>query len=238
LAGDAGERGRGGRARRGGCRGDPGRPVPLCGGPGARSGGRSHAGPGVAAPRPLRAPDLRARPAAPHGLSSRWREAGPGPWAEAGSESTSPFETRIIDTCQECEVTGVRRLRRTGGVAPGGVRERSVARGRARKPRRVPARLGVPICVMRPACPVTTTHWGYPHSSRKRLHSNVESRSSSRHCLGPGPRPPSRSSWASLGLGSPPAHRPVSSELAARQEGLERPRSRSIHSSRRSRPSA
>ena len=93
------------------------------------------------------------------------------PWAEARSESTSPFETRIIDTCQECEVTGVRRLRRTGGVAPGGVRERSVARGRARKPRRVPARLGVPICVMRPACPVTTTHWGYPHSSRKR-HNN------------------------------------------------------------------
>ena len=28
------------------------------------------------------------------------------PWAEARSEYTRPFETRIIDTCKECDVTG------------------------------------------------------------------------------------------------------------------------------------
>ena len=65
------------------------------------------------------------------------------PWAEARSEYTRPCETRIIDTCQECDVTGVRRLLRTGWAATWGVLERSGARGRARTPRRVPARLGV-----------------------------------------------------------------------------------------------
>jgi len=67
----------------------------------------------------------------------------PAPWAEARSEYTRPFETRIIDTCKECDVTGVRRLLRTGWDATGGVLTRAVARGLARKPRRVPARLGV-----------------------------------------------------------------------------------------------
>ena len=65
------------------------------------------------------------------------------PWAEARSEYPRPFGTRIIDTCQECDVTGVRRLLRTGWAATWGVLERSVARGLTRKPRRVPARLGV-----------------------------------------------------------------------------------------------
>lgn len=67
----------------------------------------------------------------------------PAPWAEARSEYTRPFETRIIDTCQECDVTGVRRLLRTSWDATWGVLERAVARGLARKPRRVPAHLGV-----------------------------------------------------------------------------------------------
>ncbi len=67
----------------------------------------------------------------------------PAPWAEARSEYTRPFETRIIDTCKECDVTGVRRLLRTSWDATWGVLERAVARGLARKPRRVPARLGV-----------------------------------------------------------------------------------------------
>ena len=48
---------------------------------------------------------------------------------------------------------------------------------------------------------------------------SVESRSCSRHCLGPGPRPPSRSSWASLGLAPSPAHRPVWSEPYVRRLG-------------------
>lgn len=67
----------------------------------------------------------------------------PAPWAEARSGYTRPFEARIIDTCRECDVTGVRRLLRTTWDATWGVLERAVARGLACKPRRVPARLGI-----------------------------------------------------------------------------------------------
>jgi transposase len=67
----------------------------------------------------------------------------PAPWAEARSEYTRGFETRIIDTGKECDVTGVRRLLRTTWDATWGVLARAVARGLARKPRRIPARLGV-----------------------------------------------------------------------------------------------
>ena len=67
----------------------------------------------------------------------------PAPWAEGRSESTRLFEARILDTCKECDVTGVRRLLRTTWDATWGVLERAVARGLRRKPRRVPARLGI-----------------------------------------------------------------------------------------------
>ena len=67
----------------------------------------------------------------------------PAPWAEARSQYTRRFETRVIDTGQECDVSGVMRLLGTGWEATWGVLERAVARGLARKPRRVPARLGI-----------------------------------------------------------------------------------------------
>ncbi|HWU38692.1 MAG TPA: ISL3 family transposase [Candidatus Acidoferrum sp.] len=67
----------------------------------------------------------------------------PAPWAEGRSEATRLFEARILDTCKECDVTGVRRLLRTTWDATWGVLERAVARGLRRKPRRVPARLGI-----------------------------------------------------------------------------------------------
>ena len=65
------------------------------------------------------------------------------PWAEGRSEYTRGFEARVIDTGKECDVTGVRRLLRTTWDATWGILERAVARGLARKPRRLPARLGV-----------------------------------------------------------------------------------------------
>jgi len=67
----------------------------------------------------------------------------PAPWAEGRTEATRLFEARILDTCKECDVTGVRRLLRTTWDATWGVLERAVARGLRRKPRRVPARLGI-----------------------------------------------------------------------------------------------
>jgi transposase len=68
----------------------------------------------------------------------------PAPWAEQRAEHTRLFERQIIDTSQQCDVTGVRWLLRTTWDATWGVLERAVARGLRRKPRRLPApRLGV-----------------------------------------------------------------------------------------------
>jgi transposase len=67
----------------------------------------------------------------------------PAPWAEARSQHTRLFETRLIDTCRECDVSGVMRLLATTWDATWGVLTRAVARGLARKPKRVPTRLGI-----------------------------------------------------------------------------------------------
>jgi transposase len=67
----------------------------------------------------------------------------PAPWAEARSQVTRRFETRMIDTSKECDVSGVMRLLATTWDATWGVLTRAVARGLARKPRRVPTRLGI-----------------------------------------------------------------------------------------------
>jgi transposase len=67
----------------------------------------------------------------------------PAPWAEARSQVTRLFETRMIDTSKECDVSGVMRLLATTWDATWGVLTRAVARGLARKPRRVPTRLGI-----------------------------------------------------------------------------------------------
>ena len=67
----------------------------------------------------------------------------PAPWAAARSQVTRRFERRVIDTCKECDVTGVTRLLGASWDELWGVMARAVARGLARKPHRVPARIGV-----------------------------------------------------------------------------------------------
>jgi transposase len=67
----------------------------------------------------------------------------PAPWAEARSQFTRLFETRVIDTGKECDVTGVTRLLATSWDATWGVLTRAVTRGLARKPTRLPPRLGI-----------------------------------------------------------------------------------------------
>jgi transposase len=67
----------------------------------------------------------------------------PAPWAEARSQYTRLFETRVIATCKECDVSGVMRLLATSWDATWGVLTRAVARGLARKPKRLPTRLGI-----------------------------------------------------------------------------------------------
>ena len=65
------------------------------------------------------------------------------PWAEPRSQFTLLYESRLIDVLKECDVTGVTRLEGTSWDATWGVMERAVARGLARKERRVPAYIGI-----------------------------------------------------------------------------------------------
>jgi transposase len=65
------------------------------------------------------------------------------PWAEPRSPFTHAFEGPLLALGRECHVTGVHRLTGTGWDAIWGVLERAVARGLARKPHRLPPRLGV-----------------------------------------------------------------------------------------------
>jgi transposase len=67
----------------------------------------------------------------------------PAPWPEARSQFTRLFERRLIDTLTECDVTGVTRLTGTSWDEAWGVLARAVARGLARKAKRVPARIGI-----------------------------------------------------------------------------------------------
>ena len=67
----------------------------------------------------------------------------PAPWAEVRSQNTRLFEARVLATCKECDVSGVMRLLATGWDATWGALTRAVARGLARKARRVPTRLGI-----------------------------------------------------------------------------------------------
>jgi transposase len=67
----------------------------------------------------------------------------PAPWAEPRVQFTRGFECRMIDTLKECDVTGAIRLLGTSWDVTWGVLARAVARGLARKARRVPARIGV-----------------------------------------------------------------------------------------------
>jgi transposase len=65
------------------------------------------------------------------------------PWAESRSQFTRQFESRIIDTLKECDVTGVTRLWGTSWDETWGVMLRAVTRGLARKEKKVATRIGV-----------------------------------------------------------------------------------------------
>jgi len=65
------------------------------------------------------------------------------PWAEPRSPFTRRYEGWLIACCQECHVTGVHRLTAASWASIWGVVTRAVDRGRARKPRRLPGRLGI-----------------------------------------------------------------------------------------------
>ncbi len=65
------------------------------------------------------------------------------PWAESRSQFTRLFESRLIDTLKECDVTGVTRLWETSWDETWGVMQRAVTRGLSRKEKRVPLYMGV-----------------------------------------------------------------------------------------------
>jgi len=65
------------------------------------------------------------------------------PWAEPRSPVTRAYEGWLITCCRECDVTGVGRLTAASWDTIWGVLTRAVTRGLARKPRRLPIRLGV-----------------------------------------------------------------------------------------------
>lgn len=64
-------------------------------------------------------------------------------WADSGAHLTMAFESRVIDTLQECDVTGAGRLTGLSWDGVWRVLDSAVTRGLARKPRRVPALLGI-----------------------------------------------------------------------------------------------
>jgi transposase len=65
------------------------------------------------------------------------------PWGEPRSQFTLLFESRVIDTLRECDVTGVARLMGTSWDETWGVMTRAVMRGLARKEKRVSVRIGI-----------------------------------------------------------------------------------------------
>lgn len=64
-------------------------------------------------------------------------------WAKPGAQFTLLFESRVIDTLRECDVTGTTRLTGTTWDEAWGIMEKAVKRGLARKQRRVPQYLSV-----------------------------------------------------------------------------------------------
>lgn len=66
-----------------------------------------------------------------------------GPWAESRSPFTRAYEGHLIALAKECDVTGVGRLTALTWETIWGVLTRAVARGLARKPKRLPPRLGI-----------------------------------------------------------------------------------------------
>jgi transposase len=64
-------------------------------------------------------------------------------WASSGLAMTDLFESRVIDTLKECDITGTKHLTRISWDEAWHIMEKAVARGLARKERRVPARLSI-----------------------------------------------------------------------------------------------
>lgn len=64
-------------------------------------------------------------------------------WASPGSQFSLKMESRLIETLQECDVTGTTRLSGTSWDEAWGIEEKAVACGLARKPRRLPLYLCV-----------------------------------------------------------------------------------------------
>ena len=65
------------------------------------------------------------------------------PWAEAGSRFTALFEALAIDWMKEASLSGVMRVLGLTWDEASGIQQRAVARGLRRRPRPVPARIGV-----------------------------------------------------------------------------------------------
>jgi transposase len=65
------------------------------------------------------------------------------PWAEGRSRFTALFERLAIDVLRECDITGAQAILRISWDEAWHLLERAVSRGRKRKARRLPARLGV-----------------------------------------------------------------------------------------------
>jgi len=65
------------------------------------------------------------------------------PWAEPRARFTTLFERLAIDVLRETDVTGARRILRISWDEAWEIKRRAVARGRARRRRHVPTRLGV-----------------------------------------------------------------------------------------------
>lgn len=67
----------------------------------------------------------------------------PAPWAGPGSQFTIACESWLIDTLQECDITGVSRLTGASWDESWGVMAKAVARGQARKTQRIPEYLSI-----------------------------------------------------------------------------------------------
>jgi transposase len=65
------------------------------------------------------------------------------PWAGPGSQFTIACESWLIDTLQECDITGVSRLTGASWDESWGVMAKAVARGQARKTHRIPEYLSI-----------------------------------------------------------------------------------------------
>lgn len=64
-------------------------------------------------------------------------------WANPGSQFTFRFESLVINTLKECDVTGATRLTGTSWDEAWGIMEKAVTRGMARKERRIPQQLSI-----------------------------------------------------------------------------------------------